>query len=419
MLRRKIHSGFLGVFHIWKLEMKKIFRDEGIILFFIIVPLAYPILYTSLYNPEVLRELPVAVVDNSKSALSREYIRKVDATPDVSVQSVSVDMPAAKRLMMEEKVYGIIHIPSDFSTNIMQAEKQAIVSVFIDMGSLLYYKAIMVANTDVSLQMNREIKIQRKSSTEREEQVYAYPIEYEHINIFNSASGFASFLIPAVLILILHQTLLLGVGLLAGTEREQSRFNDMIALHKHHRGTLRLILGKGLAYFMIYLFNTAYVLFLVPAFFNLPQLGHTFDILLFLIPFLLATVFFSMTLSTLVQNRETCIVLFVFSSVPLLFISGISWPSTGIPPFWESVSYLFPSTFGINGYVRLSSMGAQLHQVKFEFIGLYLQLVFYFITTFIVYRREIFISQLHKKHHWSRLRKIREKANRTFAKKPL
>lgn len=395
MLRKRIYNGFLGIFHVWRLEMKKIFRDEGIVLFFIIVPILYPILYTTLYTPEVVRELPITVVDASNSSYSREYIRKVDATPDVSVAYKSTDLKAAQELMKEQEVYGIIYLPSDFNKNITEGSQQAHVSIFCDMGSLLYYKALMIANTSVSLEMNKEIKIQRKALTSREEELYAYPIEYEHVAIFNPLNGFAAFLIPAVLILILHQTLILGVGLRAGTERERSRFHDLVAIQKHHTGTLRLVLGKGFAYFMLYLLNAAYVLFIIPSLFRLPQIGHTADILLFLFPFLIATVFFAMAISVFVRNRETCIVLFVFTSVPLLFISGISWPSSAISPFWKSISYLFPSTFGVNGFVRLSSMGARLHQVSFEYIGLWLQAALYFFATCMVYRREIILSRLH------------------------
>lgn len=409
MLKERISKGFLGIFHIWKLEMKKIFKDEGIVLFFIIVPFLYPILYTILYTPEVIKEMPVAIVDDSRTQLSREYIRKIDATPDIEILYKSTDLEAAQRLIKEQKVYGIIHIPNNFSKVITQNEAQAHVSIFSDMGSMLYYKALMVANTNVSLAMNREIKIQRlRNVTSREAEVRAYPIDYEHITIFNSQSGFAAFLIPAVLILILHQTLILGVGLRAGTEREQSRFHHLVRIQKHHMRTLRLILGKGLAYFMIYLFNTAYVLFIVPYLFRLPQIGHLTDILAFILPFLIATVFFAMTLSAFVRNRETCIVLFVFTSVPLLLISGISWPASAISPFWKAVSYLFPSTLGVNGFVRLSSMGARLDQVSFEYLGLWIQAICYFFTAFIVYRREIILSRLHIHQRFKKLRAERQ-----------
>ncbi len=405
MSENSISNGFGGIFHIWREEMKKIFRDEGIILFFIVVPLLYPLLYSSLYTTEVVRELPVAVVDDSNSSLSREYIRKVDATPDVEIIYQSTDLKSAQELMREEKIYGIIYIPNDFSKNIIDAEEQAHVSVFSDMASFFYYGAIVTANTEVSLEMNKKIKIKRLgNATEKQEEIQAAPIAYEHIMLFNSQNGFAASVIPAVLILILHQTLILGIGLRAGTEREHNRFNDLVAVQKHHTETFSLIVGKAMAYFMIYLLNAAYVLFVTPWLFGLPQIGHIFDILAFLFPFLTATVFFAMTLSTLVRNRETVIILFVFSSIPLLFLSGISWPSVAISPFWKTFSYLFPSTLGVDGFVRLNTMGAHLHQVSFPYIGLWLQAAFYFLTTFIAYRRETVRSRLHIRNRLEELR---------------
>ncbi len=82
------------------------------------------------------------------------------------------------------------------------------------------------------------------------------------------------------------------------------------------------------------------------------------------LPYLAACIFFAMTASIAIRNRETCMLLFVFTSVPLLFLSGISWPGAAMPAFWKYFSYIFPSTFGINGYVSINSMGATLNEVS-------------------------------------------------------
>ena len=116
-----------------------------------------------------------------------------------------------------------------------------------------------------------------------------------------------------------------------------------------------------------------------------------------------ACIFFAMTASIAIRNRETCMLLFVFTSVPLLFLSGISWPGAAMPAFWKYFSYIFPSTFGINGYVRINSMGATLNEVSFEYQALWIQTGFYFITTCLVYRWQILQSRKHvieeyKKH---------------------
>ena len=124
---------------------------------------------------------------------------------------------------------------------------------------------------------------------------------------------------------------------------------------------------------------------------------------LFTLPYLAACIFFAMTASIAIRNRETCMLLFVFTSVPLLFLSGISWPGAAMPTFWKYFSYIFPSTFGINGYVRINSMGATLNEVSFEYQALWIQTGFYFITTCLVYRWQILQSRKHvieeyKKH---------------------
>lgn len=214
------------------------------------------------------------VVDDSHSSLSREYLRKVDATPDIQIVSYCADMEEAKQMLKNRRAYGIIYIPSDFSDNIAKG-KQTQVSIYCDMSGLLYYKSMLLANTAVSLDMNRDIKIARSgNTTDRQDEITAYPIEYEEISIFNPTAGFAAFLIPAVLVLIIQQTLLLGIGLAAGTARENNRFKDLVPINRHYNGTLRIVLGKGLSYFLVYILVAFYVLYVVPRLFSLNQIGQ-------------------------------------------------------------------------------------------------------------------------------------------------
>ena len=260
---------------------------------------------------------------------------------------------------------------------------------------------------DLFVTMNKEIQVKRLgNTTERQDEISTTPIEYESVSLFNPQDGFASFLIPAVLILIIQQTLLLGVGLSAGTARENNRFRDLVPISRQYQGTLRIVLGKSLAYLMIYAVMSTYILCLVPKIFSLVQIAQPATLFWFTLPYLLACIFFAMTCSIFIHHRESCMLIFVFTSVPLLFISGISWPGAAIPKFWEIFSWLFPSTFGINGYVRINTMGATLHDVLPIIRGLWIQAVVYFITTCIVYRRQIMLS---RKHALERLKTYRNK----------
>jgi len=391
----KISEGIQDLFYIWKREFRTTFRDQGVLIFFILVPLMYPLIYGFIYTNEVVREVPAIVVDDSHSSLSREFIRKVDATADVEVKAYCSNMEEAKQMMKERKAYGIIYIPSQFSYDIARGI-QTKVSIYCDMSGLLYYKGILLSATAISLDMNKNIKISRAgNTTNRQDEITAHPIDYDNVALFNPQNGFAAFLIPAVLILLIQQTLLLGIGLSAGTAREHNRFKDLVPINRHYNGTLRIVMGKGLSYFMVYSIIAVYVLCVVPRIFSLNQIGQPDALILFMLPYLAACIFFAMTASIAIRNRETCMLIFVFTSVPLLFISGISWPGAAIPTFWKYVSYIFPSTFGINGFVRINNMGATLNEVTGEYQALWLQAGFYFLTTCLVYRWQIINSRKH------------------------
>ena len=245
--KEKTKQGIYDLFYIWKQEFRSTFKDQGVLIFFVLVPLLYPLLYSFIYTNEVVRDVPAVAVDDSRSSLSREYLRKVDASPDVKIVAYSSDMEEAKEIMKKGLAYGIIYIPKDFSSDIAKGT-QTHVSIYCDMSGLLYYKSLLSANTFVSLDMNKDIKVMRAgNTTDQQDEITTQPIEYEDIALFNSQNGFASFLIPAVLMLIIQQTLLLGVGLSAGTARENNRFKNLIPINRHYNGTLRIVFGKGIS----------------------------------------------------------------------------------------------------------------------------------------------------------------------------
>lgn len=398
--------------YIFREELRTIFKDQGVLIFFFFVPLGYPLLYSLIYTGEVVREVPVAVVDDCRTAQSREYLRHLDATPDVKIVSRCADMQEAKDMIRRREAYGAVYVPDDFTRRLNRGE-QVKVSAYADMGGMLYYKAVLTANTNVSLAMNARIKVERAGGTTAQQDLVAeHPIAYEEVSVFNPQNGFAAFLIPAVLVLIIQQTMLLGVGMSAGTAREHNRFRNLVPIERHHTGLLRIVWGKSLAYLLVYIPVAVYVLGVVPHIFRLNQIGNPVEMALFIIPFLLACVFFSMTVSGIVKHREMCIVLIVFTSVPLLFISGLSWPGSAIPPVWKAFSYIFPSTFGINGFVAMNNMGARLIDVRPDWDMLWIQAMVYCFTTCAVYKASIQNSRRRVLVAWARMKRKRRETRK-------
>ncbi|RHU22615.1 ABC transporter permease [Parabacteroides sp. TM07-1AC] len=392
-LRYIIKEGIQDTFFIWRDELKNVFKDSGVMIFFFLVPFVYPLLYAFIYNNEVVHNAKMVVVDQSDSYLSREYIRKVDATADVKVVAVCADMEEAKRMLDEKKAYGILYFPGEFSKDIHKG-KQATVSLYCDMSALLFYKAFLLATTEVSFEIGKELRAQNNpSSTIEQEKITINPIPYESVALFNSQNGFASFLVPAILILVIQQTLILGIGMLGGTAREKNRFHSLVPVSRHFNGTLRIVFGKSLTYLLLYVVVCIWALGVVPKLFSLPQVGEPWTVMLFVLPYLFASIFLSMTLSGFMTSRESPMLVFVFTSVILLFISGVSWPKEAIPPYWKAVGYLFPSTPGIQGFIRINTAGATLNEVAHEYRTLWIQAGVYFITACMIYRYQILRSR--------------------------
>lgn len=385
----KIYKILHDTCYICMKELKNVLKDQGVLMFLILVPIAYPILYSWIYNNEMTREVPVAVVDLSHSHTSREFTRMLDASPDTKVAVRCNSLAEAKECIGRGEAYGAVYFPEDFQTKLNRME-QTHVGVYCDMSLMLAYKAIFQTCTAIQGNMNSRIQIELSGNhTDREDEISTKPLDFEEVPIFNNTAGYGNFIIPGVLMLIIQQTLLLGVGMAAGTAREKNNYGFLVPVDRHHRGVMRIVWGKAMAYFMIYMVMGTYLLCAVPYMFNFISLMSWKSLMLFILPYLLACIFFSMTISALMRYRENVMLLVVFSSVPLLFMSGVSWPQSNIPSFWQGVSWLFPSTFGIRGFVRMNSMGATLEDISTEYHALWIQTVVYFVLAHEVYRFQI------------------------------
>ena len=360
--------------YVWAREMRAVVKDEGVLIFFVLVPLVYPLLYSWIYNNETVRDVPVVVVDNCHSKMSRELARKIDASPDVEVKGYAADMQEAQMAMARQDAFGIIYIPSDFDRKLLRRE-QATVSVYCDMSLLLAYKAIYITTMSATGDMNARLQMKSAGKT------------FDEVAMFNPSQGYGTFILPAVLMLIIQQTMALGIGMITGTSRERNGRGRLYPSGKHYRNFLQVMLGKSLCYFMIYAVVTVYLACVIPQIFSFMQIARPVDLIALLVPFVIACIFFTMTVTSMVRYRENVILIVVFMSVPLMFISGLSWPQSNISWWWQSVSWLFPSTFGIQGFVRISEMGATAHDIMPSIGALWLQALCYFLTTCLIYGR--------------------------------
>lgn len=371
------------IWTVFSIEVRRVFGDSMVLVIFFLAPIIYPLIFCGIYYNENVEEMPIAVVDQSMSQESKRFIRKLDATPELSVHYRCVSLEEARHLLSDHKVRSIFLFPDDFSTRLATLRTARVV-VLGDMSSFYFYKAALTGGNAVLIDEMHTIEMQRYEAsglTGQEASIQMQPIVADNVTLYNPSGGYGSFFLPVLLLLVIHQTLFLGICILCGDANESRRARDLIPSHLRGRSVYRVFFGRSLCYILIYIPLTLLDLWFIPRWFHLPQLGNLYTLLMFLLPFLLAVIFFAMTVGNLlVRQKMSPMLCFVFFSVILFFLTGMVWPQQSMPRFWYHFSMLFPSTPGTQGYVKIASMGANLELVRREYMTLWFQAGLYFLT---------------------------------------
>lgn len=367
-------------FSIFVNELKLVFSDSGVMLIFCFAGLVYPILYNYIYHDGVVDEMPVAVVDLSQGSCSRRYLREFDATRECAIAYDCVSMAEAEKLMAEQKVHGIVYIPADFDEKLARME-QATLSTYADMSTFLYYKNMTMASNLVMLDEVHQIQAEHYAAagyTGQDATQLIEPVQYDTFLRYNPTISFTMFFVYMALFMILQQVMFYGSTTLAGTLREEHRSFARLTDNLSGFGMGGIVLGRGAAYFLIFMVLGVYGALLVPHLFHLPQHCYWWEMLILLVFFVVDIIYFSFFWSTFITKRETVLVLLLFLTPMAVFLTGFTWPASNFPPFWKAVSYLFPSTFGCRAFMNLSNAGT-LEAIAPELIAMSVQIVIYYI----------------------------------------
>ena len=353
----------------------------------------YGMLYNYMYSPNVLREVPVVVVDESQTPLSRHYIRLLDATPQVRVQGVITNMPEARKRMKETEVVGILSIPANFDAKVGREEEAVFVS-FNSTMAFLSYAALKEASSGAMLALDDEVRSGQVVFLQPDvvQPVINTPsIQVQGIALYNESGGYATYLIPAVLMVIIFQTMLMVISMRCGKENEQ-RMRPLLGVIRHDLFggmAINIVIGKSVVYVGFYALFAIFLLGLLPLVFDLPHLASPLLLIQLMIPFLFATAFFGLACSSCFKDSDAPLLLIAFFSVGLLLLSGISWPLELMPWPWRLLHCLLPAPVGVLAFIKATSMGADISDISREMMLLWGQCAVYFIVACWVYQRRI------------------------------
>ncbi|SMC99270.1 ABC transporter permease [Chryseobacterium sp. YR221] len=381
------------IFKAFQAELIHFFGDPALRTTFLIITLVVAFLNSSIYSNEIIEKTPIAVVDLDKGSMSRNYIRMLDATQQVSVPVVSNDMNEAKKEFIEGKVFGILVIPEDFEQKISLGRQSSIL-LYSDASNMLHNKAISGAAASVMGTFNAQIEIGKSlrsglnygNSTISRRSITAITKP-----VFNPYGGYGTFLLPVVFLIVMQTLLLTSIGVLGGTFREQNKYLEAYRISDStHLKIIPVLLGRALAYLLLCILVFSVIVGGTFTIFKLPFRAAFGDVIVFLIPFFLAVIFLGFSLMGIFKRREDAAMSVTFLSTPAVFLTGISWPVVAFPQWVKILSYAFPSTVGARGFLALSQFQASLGDIKDLWGQMWLTAVFYFVIAILVnYRLKI------------------------------
>ena len=334
-------------------ELRAAFTDGQVRSILLVSLIIYAVIYPLPYRAELLRDVPVVLVDQDRTTTSADLVRRIDASEAVSISGDARDMAQAVRLVQERAAYGVLLIPEGFERNLLRG-RQSPVAVYADASYFLMYQRVMQGAAVPIRQMGAEVEAGRLMATGAAlgvARAQVSPADQVEVALFNPAAGYATYVLPAAFVLILQQTILMGLALTA--TRRQRRTDHPVWL----------ILGRMAAWVAIYAVLLPIYLIVLPAMYGLPNLGHTGDILAIGLPFVLATGLLAQCVAALLRSAEVVQIVLLALGLPFFFLSGFAWPVEAIPPVLNAMAQLVPSTPAIDGLVRVSQMGARLPDV--------------------------------------------------------
>ena len=359
-------------------EFRAIGTNIPILIVLILGNVGYGFLYNLLYNTNVYKEASIAIVDMSQSDLSRHFVDYIDATQQVEVVSKTMNFDEAKRMLIEREIVGFLYIPSEIKEEIMRGN-QAQCVVYGSTLSFLDYLNIYEAVNFASLDINSETLPEMVESLNMIDVLFLANDKAVNIvnePLYNSSEGYGTYLIPPVMIIIIFQTLMITVAMRCGGEKS-TRLQDNKTTS--FGDSVKIVLGKAFTNVMIYSVFAVFFLGLLPLIFNLPHLGDSLDIIIMMIPYLFASVFFCLSLSPLYTDGDMPLFFIVFMSVPLVFLTGISYPLELMPWHWKIFHYIIPTAPATLAFVKLDCIGGDLSNVVPEMITLWGQCAVYFV----------------------------------------
>lgn len=354
----------MGFWDLLRLELRSLLTDRAIMLTLFGGVFFYSFLYPQPYLNQLPREEAVVVVNDDGSQLSRQLEFMADATPQVRLMARVASLDEARHWLLTGKASGILHIPRHFYRDLMLG-RSVTLSYAGDASYFLVYGTIAEGLAQAGGTLAAQVKVARLLSHGEalpQAAVGWNAVGLNVLPVFNPSMGYVNYVVPAVFVLILHQVLLMGAGILGATQNQLSRRGERG--YWQQAPVWALLLARTLVLGGIFVLPVTYFFGFCFDYYGIARSAEPGELWLFTLPFLLATTWLGIVLGALFTRRDLPTQVVLVSSLPLVFLAGFIWPVELIPTPLNWLAQWVPSTPAIEGFLRLNQMGAAFSQVS-------------------------------------------------------
>jgi ABC-2 type transport system permease protein len=364
-----------GVAGAFAAEWRRALGDRGVFGLFVLAPVLYAVFYPQPYLGQIVRNIPIVVVDQDNSELGSGLIQALGAHGNISVALRASSYREAEDAILARRAFAILGIPPQTEKNVLKGVT-ARLPIYADSTYFILFNRSLQGILE-AVQAYAADALTHGARTEgagiQAASRLSHPVELIQVPLFNPTASYSSYVVPAAFVLILHQTLLMGSATLGGAAFERGG-----PAARRARASVAAILGQGLAHWTLYVPSMLLYMVVMPRVYGFSTLGSAWALAAFSIPFVLATSFLGQALGLVFRHRETAVLLALASSLPQFFLVGVSWPAEALPGFLHQARALLPSVNAIDGMVRVNQMGASLAEVRPDWLLLWALTLLYF-----------------------------------------
>ena len=344
------------------------------------LPLALVLFFAIFFSQEVVGSLPIAVVDEDDSYLSRRLVGMLYASHEVADVEEMTDIAEAKQQLFSGSVVGVVEIPDDFARNLLSGRPAEV--VYYDSGTNISTASLSakgvqtaVSSFDVGVALQRA---EIRGAMPDEAMAQAMPIAFSTYGLFNPWLNYAYYVGPCfwAMVLIISSMLstiyALGEELRSGTSLEW--------LDSANGSLLAALMGKLAPITVALWLLTTVVAMLIFGLFGAPMRGSWLMLVLGSAVLIMAYQAVAIFVVALTTSFRLSLSLGGGYSVLAFTFSGVTFPTMAMFSAVQPFTRLFPYTYFMELYIDQAVRGVAWHYSMLDIAAMLMFLLLPLLT---------------------------------------